>query len=76
MLVVEILDDVIMVRSVDVDDDGLDGGVALDEHSCESRNVSKLDTGTTWKAAAGVMVLTSDGARHGGWIARRMIPSV
>lgn len=33
VLVVEVLDDVVVVVGVDVDDDGLDGGVALDEDS-------------------------------------------
>lgn len=31
---VEVLDDVIVVLAVDVDDDGLDGRLALDEDTC------------------------------------------
>jgi hypothetical protein len=33
-LLVEVLDDEVMVFTVDVHDNGLDGGIALDQHAC------------------------------------------
>lgn len=40
-LLVEVLDDEVVVFTVNVDNDGLDGGVALDEHAWQGRAFSQ-----------------------------------
>lgn len=46
-LLVEVLDDEVMVLTVDVHDDGLDGGIALDQHAC-CPSVSAATTQLGW----------------------------
>lgn len=73
VLVVEILNDVVMVVGVDINDDGLDGGVALDEDSWKGGAGMLVGRGNIWGRAAGQRGqacggrhLTSDGAGHPG----------
>lgn len=40
MRVIQVLNDVLIVLAVDVDDDGLDGRVALDEHTWKWKGLS------------------------------------